>query len=86
MKGIRATEVRNYIKAHGEQGMITCIEQIYERQAALEQSVQENGMILLQMSKMMAQIVDGAGAMRSKIEQMQGKDDDDDLPMAHDGR
>lgn len=84
MKGIRTTEVRNFIRVHGEDGMIKCIEQLYERQSATEQAVKENGLMLLQMSKMMAQIVDGAGAMRDKIEQMQGRDDsDDDLPMAN---
>ena len=83
MKGIRTTEVRTFIRAHGEEGMIKCIEQLYERQAAVEQNMQENGMILLQMSKMMAQVVDGASAMRDKIETMQGKkEDDDDLPFA----
>lgn len=83
MKGIRVTEVRNYIRAHGEEGMIKCIEQLYERQAAVEQNMQENAMILLQMSKMMAQVVDGAGAIRGQIETMQGKEEDDELPMAN---
>jgi len=82
MKGIRTTEVRNFIRAHGEEGMIKAIEQLYERQAAVEQNMQENGLILLQMSKMMAQITDGAGAMRDKIESMSSKGEDDDLPMA----
>ena len=82
MKGIRATEVRNFIKASGEDGVIKCMEQLFERQAAVEQAVQENGLILLEMAKQMAQIVDGAGAIRDKVERMQGTDTDDDAPMA----
>ena len=86
MKGIRTAEIERFIKAYGsspEYGIIKVLEQLSERQSALEQNMQENGMILLQMSKMMAQITDGAGAMRDKIETMQGKEGDNDLPPAH---
>lgn len=82
MKNIRATEIALFVKANGEAGMIKVLEQLSERQSAVEESVKENGMILLQMASMMAQIVDGAGAMRDKIEKMQGREDDDDLPTA----
>lgn len=81
MRGIRATEVRNFIRVHGEEGVIKCIEQVYERQAAQDQNLQELGVQLLHMAKMLDQIASGAGAMREQIERMQGNDDDD-LPSA----
>lgn len=82
MRGIRASEVRNFIRVHGEEGVIKCIEQMYERQAAQEQNMQELGIQLLHMTKLLDQVATGAGAMREQIERMQGSSDDDDLPSA----
>lgn len=84
MRGIRATEVRNFIRVHGEEGVIKCIEQLYERQNQVDQNVQELGIQLLHMTKLLGQITDGAGAMREQIERMQGSRDDEDLPSAVD--
>lgn len=83
MKGIRATEVRNYIRVRGETGMIDCIEQLYERMSAIDQQISELAQLQLQIIKALDQVTTGAGNMRNQIEKMQGRDeDDDDLPPA----
>lgn len=84
MKGIRATEVRLFVKAHGEDGMIKVLEQCLERCAALEQNMSEMAHIQYEMMKLTDKVVTGAGVLRDQVEKMQrgGIDDDDDLPMA----
>ena len=83
MKGIRTTEIRTFVKASGEEGIIKVMEQMAERLSACEQQCQEMALMQLQMVKVIDQVTSGAGAMREQIEKMQGRDDDDDLPMAH---
>lgn len=54
----------------------------YERIAGLEQSVAEMAEMQLRSFNLLAQVVDGADAMRTQVERLQGRkgDDDDDLP------
>lgn len=82
MKSIRTTEIRTFIKASGEEGIVKVLEQLSERQSALEQQQQEVAIHLLNMTKVVDQVTSGAGAMREQIEKMQGGPDDDDLPFA----
>lgn len=82
MKGIRATEIRTFVKAAGEEGIIKVMEQMAERVSACEQQCSEMAQMQLQMVKIIDQITSGAGAMREQIERMQGSGDDDDLPFA----
>ena len=82
MRGIRGTEVRNFIKANGEEGVIKCIEQMYERQAAIEAQQREVGEHLLNMTRVIDQLTSAGGALREQIERMQGSSDDEDLPPA----
>ena len=79
MKSIRATEVRNYIRAKGEQGIIECIEQLYERQAVFDQQMREVAIMQLQMIKSMEGMMTVSEAMKNALEP---KEEDDDLPSA----
>lgn len=63
-----------------ERGVVFLLTELFERQAALEQQQREVGASLLQMAQILDQVTTGAGAMRSQIEKMQGKEEDDDLP------
>lgn len=62
-------------------GLVALVTELFERQAALEQQMNEVGMHLLQMTRVLDQVTTGAGMMRQQIERMQGiTDEDDDLP------
>jgi hypothetical protein len=80
----RATEVELVMRQSGfEKGTIKLLAELFERQSKLEQDMRENAEIILQVSTMMAQVVDGAGAMRQQVEKLtKGDDNDEDLPSA----
>jgi hypothetical protein len=83
----RATEVQIVIMNKGmERGMIALMQELFERIAECEANVRDIGLIQLQATTQLAQVVDGAGAMRQQVEQIKrivrGSADDDLPPLA----
>lgn len=79
----RSTEIQIAVMKLGlERATIKLLAELFERIAQCESNVREMSLIQLKGLEQLAQVVDGAGAMRTQIEKMRGmaRDDDDDLP------
>jgi hypothetical protein len=72
----RAREVQMILQNKGmERGIVLLLQELFERQSVVEQSVSEMLSMQLKMADLIAQTVDGAVAMRQHIESMSKADD-----------